>query len=62
MEIVPGKTPTLTVLVNCSGQKLNELPPSLPPNTRALNVSNNNVSLEHIYIYIQCVYLIPSPT
>lgn len=44
MEIVPGKTPTLTVLVNCSGQKLTALPPSLPPNTRALNVSNNNVS------------------
>ncbi|KAK4872493.1 hypothetical protein RN001_014522 [Aquatica leii] len=50
LDIVPGKPPTFALFVNCSGLQLTSLPPVLPPNTIALNISNNNISsLELIY-------------
>lgn len=49
LDIVPGKPPTFAVFVNCSGLQLSSLPEILPPNTIALNISNNNItSLELI--------------
>ncbi|KAF5279963.1 hypothetical protein FQA39_LY18184 [Lamprigera yunnana] len=43
LDIVPGKAPTIALFVNCSGLKLTSLPRVLPPNTIALNISNNNL-------------------
>nr|CAD7461528.1 unnamed protein product [Timema tahoe] len=44
LYIVPGKPPAYSVQVDCSGQRLTELPELLPNNTVHLNISNNNVS------------------
>ncbi|XP_051173191.1 protein halfway isoform X2 [Leptopilina boulardi] len=45
MDIVEGKPPTLAVNVDCGGIQLTELPEKLPPNTIALNVSYNNITV-----------------
>ncbi|XP_017780123.1 PREDICTED: protein halfway [Nicrophorus vespilloides] len=43
-DIVPGKSPIINVYVSCTSQHLTELPSPLPPNTKALNVSFNNIT------------------
>ncbi|XP_967806.3 protein halfway isoform X2 [Tribolium castaneum] len=44
LDLVSGKQATIAVAVNCSGQSWTSLPSPLPPNTIALNVSNNNIT------------------
>lgn len=45
LEMVIGRSPVFTAEVNCSGTGLSSLPPKLPPYTRVLDISNNNVSM-----------------
>ncbi|XP_015516881.1 protein halfway isoform X2 [Neodiprion pinetum] len=45
LDIVLGKTPMLTVTVDCSSIQLSELPQKLPRNTTSLNVSDNNITV-----------------
>lgn len=40
-----GQSPVFAAEVNCSKSGLSALPPKLPPYTRVLDVSNNNVSV-----------------
>lgn len=44
VDIVPGKPPTLTIIVDCSFKQLISLPEKLPPNTISLNVSFNKIT------------------
>lgn len=44
LDLVQGKPPAFAVMVDCSGKQLTEMPTKLPPNTIALNISNNNIT------------------
>lgn len=44
LDLVQFKDPTFAVLVDCSGKQMTEMPTKLPPNTIALNISNNNIT------------------
>lgn len=44
MDMVTGKHPTVSVMVDCSSIGLTRLPEYLPTNTISLNVSNNNIT------------------
>lgn len=44
LDMVQGKPLTVSVQVDCSNSQLTALPPTLPPNTIFLNVTNNNIT------------------
>lgn len=44
LDLLPDKPPTFAVKVDCSGKQMTEMPTNLPPNTIALNISNNNIT------------------
>lgn len=44
LDIVPGKSPTFSLLVDCAGKQLTDMPSVVPENTIALNITNNNIT------------------
>lgn len=49
LDIVPGKSPTFSLLVDCAGKQLTDMPSVVPENTIALNITNNNVRYYNIF-------------